>query len=339
MLKNLSQNNEGIIMDSFREILEEINSEIAEVQRPSHINDDVEVPHFPIADVVAHDVLMHRDVHFGGSFDIMLKYYSTEGNGIHHEFDDGDIEQLRALEKELGFDLAPLILQGHEAEKVSRAKKAYQKLRDVYELRDSPEKHTVRLLADIILSEEEIPSKEIDAIVAEGERMTASLIELLTAEDFYDELFPGYGMAPAFAAMCLGKIGDEKAIRPLFESIGKGDFLVEENIFGALRNLGKPAKEFIVSIVKSVPITVDNERAAMALLQFKDDPAVAVACLEALQGLSMREHPILALHLILACENLVGSEERRSFVGIFESSTTPEHLRVDMNAIIRSWKS
>ena len=77
-----------------------------------------------------------------------------------------------------------------------------------------------------------------------------ALIDIITSEKFYQPLSPGYGEAPALAARCLGLIGDERAIRPLFEALGREDFFMEEAIYSALSTTGDSAKEFLLNCLK-----------------------------------------------------------------------------------------
>ncbi|MES2122812.1 MAG: hypothetical protein V4492_08575, partial [Chlamydiota bacterium] len=63
-----------------------------------------------MTDAVDHDILMHRDAHFGGSFALMLEYYQKEGKGAHPEFGTSRIEELMRLEDECGENLAELVL-------------------------------------------------------------------------------------------------------------------------------------------------------------------------------------------------------------------------------------
>ena len=37
---------------------------------------------FPLTDELDHAILMHKDVHFGGNFSLMIEYYKEEGKGV-----------------------------------------------------------------------------------------------------------------------------------------------------------------------------------------------------------------------------------------------------------------
>ena len=132
-----------------------------------------------------------------------------------------------------------------------------------------------------------------------GEIMIQPLIDLIRNDEYYDPLFPGYGMAPLHAAQCLDRLGNEKAIVPLFETLGRCDFFVEETLLYALKSLGHPARNFLLKILESRPFTEDNERAALALVLFQEDPEVVVACKKQLDNTSLPEEFKSYLELIV----------------------------------------
>jgi hypothetical protein len=84
--------------------------------------------HFPMVDAIDHEILMHRDAHFGGQFPLMLDYYQKEGKGIQPEFEISRIERLALLEGQLKQNLAALFLATHEIQKVADSREAYQRL-------------------------------------------------------------------------------------------------------------------------------------------------------------------------------------------------------------------
>ena len=81
-----------------------------------------------------------------------------------------------------------------------------------------------RLIADLILSEEEEPTKEIEAVVAQGTSILPDLFIIIENEDFYDPLFPGYGYAPYLAIQCIGQIGDASGVIPLFQTLSRENY-------------------------------------------------------------------------------------------------------------------
>lgn len=299
-------------------------------------HDDDDAENFPIAYSIDNAILMHRDVHFGGSFPLMLEYYRSEGKGISNDFDLSRIEELYAMEQKTGKDISPLLLSGAEAEKIGKGRHAYKLLRDLYAVRKS-QSPIPRLIADLILAEEaDIPSA-VQAVVAQKSAIVPALIDLLRNEEFYDPLFPGYGQAPALAAECLGKIGDKRAIISLFEAISEGDFFSEDTILDALHAIGEPAKIFLLRVLHATPITMDNEQAAIALIRFKSDPKVGTACLNFLQGLDLSKHLALATYLVLACEGIASNDEQQALFTIAEKPTTPKSIRQDIAIIAKTW--
>lgn len=291
----------------------------------------------PLVDATDTAILMHRDAHFGGQFGIMLDYYAKGGKGINSEFEIERIKELQLLEQGLKQNLAALLLSGQEAEQVARARESYKVLRSVYNKKNELKPSHARLIADLILTEDEEALNEIEAIVAEKSLIVPALMNILRSEDFHDPLFPGYGLAPALATKCLGLIGDKRAIISLFESIGDSDFLNEDLALDALFKIGEPAKAFLLSVLHSRPITYDNERAAMALCRFKDDPDVAKICLQMLSEIDLKKHLLLATHLVLACEGLKDADSREKLLALLNHPNIPSMLRQDIKAIAKSW--
>ena len=298
--------------------------------------DDDGIEEFPIAYSIDNAILMHRDAHFSGDFKAMLDYYRLQGRGISNDFDIARIEELAKTEQDTGHNLSSIMLSGAEAEKVADAKQAYKDLRDIYEMKES-KSHIPKLIADLILAEESETEAAVNAVVAEKTAAVPALIDLLRSEEFYDPLFPGYGLAPTLAAECLGKIGDKRAIISLFEAIGAGDFFSESTILSALKAIGEPAKEFLLRVLHARPLTSDNDQAAVALVAFKDDPAVGVACLKMLEEIDLNTHLPLATYLILACESLTGEKERSELLALADNPKTPKSLKQDILTVSKNW--
>lgn len=292
--------------------------------------------HFPMIDAIDHEILMHRDAHFGGLFSVMLEYYRKEGRGVQPEFKISRIEQLDELEKGLKQNLAALYLAGDEAQKVADSLTAYKKLRDIYDMK--LEKVTFpRLIADLILTEDEEAESEIKALVDVKDKIVPSLIEILRADDMYDPLFPGYGLTPFLAAKCLEKIGDKRAIISLFEAIGQSDFFADEQILKAFSAIGVPARDFLLKVLHGRPITEDNERAAIGLGAFKGDEEVAEKCFNLLQDADVLKDSCLSTYLALVCEGLKSEEKRKAFKTLSEKSNLSKSLKEDMKSVIREW--
>jgi HEAT repeat protein len=300
-------------------------------------DDHLPFEQFPLVDATDHEILMHRDAHFGGQFSIMLDYYKRGGKGAQPEFDISRIERLDALEGQLKENLAALFLAANEVQKVADARDAYQKLRAIYEVR-KPKTPYPRLIADLILSEEEEPKVEIAAIVAEKAKIVPALIELLRSEEFYNPLFPGYGQAPYLAVKCLEEIGDKRALISLFEAIGQGDFFVDDQIIKALKAIGQPARDFLLHVIMGRPLNEDNEKAAIALLAFKDEEGVADLCFDLLQQPDIQKDPCLPTYLALICAGLSDPAKREAFKELAKNRDLPSLLQEDMKGVIHDWE-
>jgi hypothetical protein len=295
-----------------------------------------EFDEFHLAD--AHDVaiIMHRDVHFGGNFDLMLEYYIQGGKGVNPDFEIEKIKNLAETERSMKQNIAGFILTGPDAEKVARAKEAYQQLRQLYEVKNPISRYPV-LLADLILSEKEEPEEEIAVIVKEKGLIVPSLLNLAKSEDFHDSLFPGYGLAPAFAMKCLSLIGDKRAIITFFEAIGSGDFFDDDVALKGLQVIGEPAKKFLLNVLNGRPLNADNEKAAVAIIAFKDDLEVGAACLKMLQDPDVLKDTVLAIYLVLACEGLKDEAQRKEFAALANQLNFPKAAQQDVKIILKSW--
>jgi hypothetical protein len=300
-----------------------------------HFEEDESV----LTDEIDHWILMHRDAHFGGDFNEMLHYYTSEESiGIHPDFDFERIEYLADIEKEMGQNLAPLILTGTEAEAVAQARHAYVALKQIYET-DHPDDPNPRLLADLILSEEEDPEQEIEAIVARGAALLPALFAIVQTDTFYNPLFPGYGYAPYLAIQCIGKIKDPSGIIPLFESLHQEGIFDEMITVDALVEIGNPAKDFLMKILGSRPLTQDHTAAAFALSGFAHNPQIAFFCFQQLKDPQVQNQPLLRLYLVNNCERLKNTPYREEFVAMAQNGHLPSDMRGEMRTLIDEWGS
>jgi hypothetical protein len=295
-----------------------------------------EMPEGSLSEAFDHEILMLRDAHFSGDFDVMLDYYRKNGVGVSPDIEIDRIEYLASVEKELGGNLAAQLLTGAEAERVSKAKEAYRKIKEAYE-EPSFENENAKLIMDLILSEADEPEEEISAVVNKGAAIVPALIDLVRSEEAYDPLFPGYGLAPFLAIECLGRIGDARAIIPLFECLGKEMVFDEEVILASLQALGEPAKQFLLKVLKSRPLTNDNLHAAYALLAFQDDTEVATSAFEQLQDKTLHSNSLLMNFLLADCWALKHTNQRKSFEDFAKHFEGDRELQKVMHSIVMEW--
>lgn len=289
-----------------------------------------------MVDSIDMEILMHRDSHFGGNFDVMLDYYKQDGVGVVPDFEIEEIKKLQIMENELGQNLSEVYLPEMAKETVEEAKKLYQELRNVYE--DENARKEGVLLSDLILSEEEYPQKEIDALIKEGGKAVPLLIHLISSQTFYDPLFPGYGRSPIFAAKCLAGIQDERAIPPLFEALGHENFFTDEEIILALASFGDLAKAFLLKRLAQEPFSKDNEQAAIALSGFTEDEEIASTSLKVLEKEETLRNPHFASYLIFACSDLTKSLERERFIALSKKKEISSSIKSEMMIVIKNWK-
>lgn len=224
-------------------------------------------------------------------------------------------------------------MESQEVERVAESREAYQTLRSIYEVKKAKSPYP-QLIADLILAEDEEAASEIEAIVAHKDKIVPFLIDILRNETFYDPLYPGYGQAPFLAVKCLERIGDKRAIISLFEAIGESDFFVDDQIFKALKAIGEPAKEFLLHVVKGRPLNEDNEKAAIALIAFKDQEEVANACFDLLQESDILKDPCLSTYLVLASGGLKDPVRIQALKLLSKSDKISSLLREDIKNVI-----
>jgi len=297
----------------------------------------MQTPETPAIDTRDMEILMHRDAHFGGNFQIMIDYYEQEGVGMMPDFDVCEIKRLQQLEHELKQNISELYLPDQAKKMVEDTQKLYHSLRAAYE--DEQKDPVAILISDLILSEEQVPEGEMKALVEQKEKAVLPLIHLLSAPSFYDPLYPGYGRAPIFAAKCLAKIQDKRAIPVLFEALGQENFFTDEEILYALRSFGSAAKTFLLKILQKMPLARDNEHAAIALGLFAEDPDVCQAALHLLDKEETWKRPSFATYLIFACSDLTDAKEREKFKSLLKKQDLSNPLRDEIEIVIKTWET
>lgn len=296
----------------------------------------MEEKHTPIIDAIDMEILMHRDSHFGSNFQIMVEYYSQDCVGVMPDFSIEEIKKLQQLESDGGSNLSTTYLPESAREVTLKAQEMYKKLRSAYET-DTPDSNAI-LISDLILSEEQTPTKEIQALTVKGKEVVPLLINLLQSELFYDPLFPGYGRSPIFAAKTLSLIQDEQAIAPLFEALGHDNFFTDEEIIKALCSFKKKARDFLLNIVKQKPLSKDNEYAAIVLSSMEEDKKVSKVALELLNDPDVRKRFSLASYLVFTCANLKDEKDRKSFSSLAKQKDIPKELKEEILLVMNGWR-
>lgn len=300
---------------------------------------DDELSNFPLYDAIDQTILMHRDAHFGGNFAIMEEYYAQEDNkGIQPDIDLARIQHLALVEQQTGENLAGMLLSGADAERISLSRLMYRQLRDICEV-EEPVTPIPSLIAGLILSENEEEDEIIHTIVARGKEIVPALLEVMHNANLHDPLFPGYAQAPLLAARCLGELKDSRAIMALFEMIGESDLFDEEFVLEALKQIGEPARDFLLKVLHGKPLNQDNEKAAIALLYFKTDLKVSQLCLDMLEQPETWKQPLLCSYLIFICEGLQKPDLRQRLLQLRQNKGFPSILQADLDMVSRSWNS
>jgi len=266
-------------------ILHDIHSKSYEIETSSLYNGEVEYrgpeeEFFEILDEESQKILMHRDVHFGGSFPIMIEYYEREeAPGIQEDIFIERVRELQFLEEKLGKNIAPYILKGIEAERVAYFRSLYRQFQELYAV--APKNTTESLIASLFLSDGEW-EKIIENVPLALPLKEELLIEILINDEFQEGLSPSFGTVPQAIARLLGNRKSEKAISALFSTIGCGNFDLEEEVIHALKKIGLAAKE--VCMKKALLSSGrDFERALIALQVFVPDEEVQKCAMKLLE--------------------------------------------------------
>ena len=289
----------------------------------------------PLVDTLDMEILLHRDCHFSSLFEEMLDYYKKEGIGAMPDFELGEIEKLYALEKKLGKNLSKLYLNEISQEIVRSVKDMYAKFRQVYE-KTNPDPSSV-LISDLILSEEDYPKKTIDAILKEKETMYPLILPLLSAEYFYNPLYPGYGRVPALAADILKSMQNPDAISHLFGALGEDNFFTDDAIISALVSFGEKTLNFLKPKLKSTPFSSDNERAAVVLSSFPEEQAIADIALDLLENPETLSKPMFASYLIFACSALEERVKQQRLKTIADKKGLLPELKSELDIVIKNF--
>jgi hypothetical protein len=154
----------------------------------------------------------------------------------------------------------------------------------------------------------------------------------------YDPLFPGYGYAPCFAIICLGKIKDPQTLPSLFECFGKEAVFGEEVLLDAFQEMGDEAKNFLLKILKSRPLNQDNIHAAFALTAFPESEEMAFNAFKELQDPKVRINPLLASYLLCHCDFLKNTPYKQAFLAFSEDPNLPAPFKKEIHEITRDWK-
>ena len=86
-----------------------------------------------------------------------------------------------------------------------------------------------------------------------------------------------------------------------------------------------------------MPITKENEQAAIALIGFKDDPEIAKICLQMLQE-NISGKPIFSAYLVMGCHGLEEHQDQEEFIKLSQRPNLSRDIQQEMDVIIKKWK-
>jgi hypothetical protein len=286
----------------------------------------------PLLNEIDLEILMHKDAHFGGSFQTMIEYYEEDGIGVQEEFEIERIKDLSLIDKDghLSEDILPEVAKND----VLFSKQLYKKFKNCYKEGDELSKK----LADLILCESFDPTEEIEALSSFHKQAIKPLVEILQTDYFYNPLNPGYGRAPINVALTLKKIGDQDVIPHLFSALGKS-FIADEILINTLISFGEKSVEFLKNRLKASPYTKDNYLASLALSSFPLDDETAKIALYLLGLKSTYSHQSYVSYLICICEGLENDTDREAFLELSKSEPLSKAVKEEMKLVISFWKN
>jgi hypothetical protein len=286
-----------------------------------------------LTEEIDHEILKQRDAHFAGDFKVMHDYYREERLRQHPDIELERIEYLAHVEAKLSKNLSNIFLSEEEKREVAAALQAYEALKEVY-LDEEKQELFPRLIADLILAEDDEADEEIQQIVAQGSAIVPALIKLIESNEAYNPLFPGYGYAPYLAMVCLGRIKDPAAIAPLFEQLHRDMLFDEQVVLEALKQIGESAKHYLLKQIAFRPITKENTLAAYALTYFSEEEDVAKAAFENLKDPDTAHHTLFATYLIFNLASLQEGSLKKEILAWSAQSQLPPSLQKELKEIL-----
>lgn len=266
----------------------------------------------------------------------MITYYRGEKKGVQTEFTPERLEKLASIETRLRVNLSDLLFADRHREKVRHMRREYAKLRDLASAQ-SISADPKRALARLILADSEEPIEQLRAVEKLGVGAVPHLIELFSDATFYDPLSPGFGLAPELAAKCLGSIADTRAIKVLFAKLGDVGFFTQDVVLEALRKIGDPSRDFLLQKLQARPFTEDNQKAAFALVHFREDFLVAATGYRLLTDEQLEHRSCFLNSLVMICEGLAGTSLAPHFQQLQDDDRLPQLIRQDVREVVENW--
>ncbi len=289
----------------------------------------VEGEAFSLIDEEDKKIILHREVHFGGSFPVMQEYYANEDHrGVMDDISPERIKFLADVEVKLGKNLAPFLLSGSDAEHIARAKKLYKSIEHAINQAEEARKTDfssgvkVDLLTQILFEEGNKPWTLEQ--MQQFKEFPEILFTLAASDEFRDELSPGYGKAPLEAIRLIGQLQISKGMDILFRVFPSASDDEEEVLIAALVSFGSKALDKTTQYLTSRPITPLHEKMASLLVAFLPNQVALNAALNMLCQRDIIETPV-ARWLLLVLEDLP-KEERRTWVKKFQEMKLPKHI-------------
>lgn len=280
-------------------------------------------------------LIMMRDIHHQGSWEDLSRSSAAEDDWI---IAPEEISRLRKHEKEVGKNLADILLTGEDQETVAtaiaRAEELKARARELeadHQLtrEEEAELWTIRL----IFAGRNLPDEVVRNLIRLGDAAAGKLVDVATDEFFQQMLAPGRGWAPMQAVKILGEMKAERYIPELADLLGEDADLLREEASRALVKIGAPAMETLLKIVREKPKTLKQLAAAEVLAELPADEQIFQAAYELIQEGEPEERPDFlpfAVDLLKKCKD---QQAREVIRGLLEKDDISEASRMEIEFI------
>jgi hypothetical protein len=220
---------------------------------------------WPVEEELVCDILLHKKVHFGDSFDVMLKYYEEEEhigiiNGITKK-DIIDVYQM-VLQDET---LEDKLVDNHHLDQIEHALEQYRSIKTLIEIKGEYN-DIYQLFVDLVFSENDkegyietiLNHKHKDIVLDQASK-------IIEDPRYYSNLSPGYGFLPISMMKLVGRTKDKRWMKPLFNALLRYGSSYDDVILTVMAGYHDQVKQSMLQKLQSTPYSKDNERAALIL--------------------------------------------------------------------------
>ena len=197
---------------------------------------------WPVEEEIVCDILLHKKVHFGDSFDVMLKYYE----------EDEHIGIISGITKDI-IDVYHMVLQddtledklfdNHHFDQIEHALEQYRSIKALVEIKGAYN-GIYQLFVDLVFSENE-KDGYIETILSHQHRdiVLDQASKIIEDPRYYSNLSPGYGLLPVTMMRLVGRTKDKQWIKPLFNALLRYGSLYDDVILTVMAEYHHQVKQ------------------------------------------------------------------------------------------------